>query len=220
MFVHSQMTYVSLAHRYWNSLWTPEENRKVYGDWSSIQGVGSNLKLVLAVQSPGPIPENAETALQALKRSADHRCLFTDVADFASRPSTLETITLWLVSQVVQIPLEFLAYLEVHESEKLKCRYRWDTREVRLTQKVGNLHLTVSGQVDSQTGLLFSRERLSTAVAEVFPQFSEPFETTEGWLKKLFGELHRRIPQLCELRVDLGGQKALRHSVNNGILDR
>lgn len=212
MFVHSQLVYVSLAHRYWNTLWTVAENRKVYGTSASCEGLGSNLKVVLGRKSVEAKELDFEESLRRLKALADHRCLFTEFTEFGSVASTLERITLWLARELNSPESEDWAYLEVHETDQLACRLESGLDRLEIVQKVGNLTLAVRGSVDESSGLVLPRDLLPQAVEEVFPLFEARFSSESEWANQLFAELRRRVPQLTSLSIDLGRQKSWRVS--------
>ncbi len=210
MFVFSQMVFVSVAHRYWNSLWSSERNRKVYGSLASAEGLGSNLRLVLAAKTHTTQVPEIGLALERLKSLTDHCCLFTDRDEFAQVPSTLENITLWMARCIPGLNEGQWFWLDVYETERLFCRYEFESGRVILGQKIGNLHLSIQGDVDEASGILLPRDCAASAVRDVFPAFSQPEADTSEWLQRLFCELSKKVPGLCELAVDLGRQKTLR----------
>lgn len=210
MFVQSQLIYVSLAHRYWNTLWTLNENRKVYGDSASVEGLGSNLKVVLSRTTLVDKELDFREGLGRLKTLADHRCLFTDFTEFGSMASTLERMTLWMARELNQPEADDWAFLEVYETEHLACRIEAGSSQMDLIQKVGNLTLKIRGVADEATGLILSRNILPEAVKEVFPLFEGPAGDEAEWMDQLFGALRERVPQLSSVVVDLGRQKSWR----------
>jgi hypothetical protein len=212
MLVQAKVIFVSVAHRYWHTLWSPEENRKAYGTLASVQGVGSNLKITLSCQVEADREPPWDVILNYLRERLDHRCLFTDEDVFRIRPSTLENIVLWLGSELAIIsPVDGGRWvgLEVCETDSIGCQLSWPDRLV-LKQKVGNLWLTLTGRVDQESGLMISREAASQAVARLFPRFAASIEDEEFWLSQLFHEFQKELPALVELTVDLGCQKSLR----------
>lgn len=213
MLIQSKVFFVSLAHRYWHTLWSLEENRKAYGAFASAQGVGSNLRVTLHCRTLDPGELQWDLVADYLRSRLDHRCLFTDEETFLARPSTLENIVEWLGRELADFSppggAEWVT-LEAFETESVGCLLCFADFSVRLQQKVGNLRLTFAHKVDSESGLLISRGAAPRAVAAVFPYFSRPFDDEREWLLQLFNQLQAHLPSLCELTVDLGRQKTLR----------
>lgn len=209
----SQSVYVSVAHRYWNIQWSEARNHEVYGRNASLEGVGSNLKLTLTVESESAGEAGLEAALKMLKELCDHRCFFTDIPEFIQKPSTLEAITLYLGEKLFSWPLPkgmHAARLTVAENESISCTV--DSRSVlRLTEKHLNLLCTVQSPLDPESGLVLPRGVIWQAVREIAPNFSEPATTdSAAWGRALFAALQIKVKALCELNIDLGSQQSLR----------
>lgn len=181
----SQSVYVSAAHRYWNSQWSHEKNVQIYGASASPEGVGSNLRLEFS----GP-----ESELLRLKQLIDHRCLFTDIPEFADRPSTLEKITEYLAARV---PAG--AGLRVYENDHLSCTCRGG--EITVSLKVMNLTVTVRAPIDAESGLAMDRALVTQEVKKAFAESAEgdPYP----WSQQLFSRLKSQIENLHSLRIDL-----------------
>src|SRR5690606_18321654 len=136
--------HVSLAYRCWNSLWSHEENQRRYGSLASPEGVGGNWRIEI-----GRDDENEaafDTELARLKGLVDHRCLFTDLEEFRTAPSTLENVTYFLGQNLFGRSDQW-AFLTVHENERLACTIGKDL-SLTLQLKIQNLTLTLEGSRD------------------------------------------------------------------------
>jgi hypothetical protein len=214
MFVQSQSVYVSSAHRYWNFQWSEARNREVYGAQASVEGVGSNLRLEIAVQ----VNENSgdadlRAAVAELKKLADHRCFFADVAAFAEAPSTLEAVTQYLAQKLFSQapPAGRWAYLTVAENEHLSCTVFPGSTDVEMRIRVLNLEMSIRRDVDSLSGLALDRREAWDSVRAVAPGFAEPAAAGEAaWAESLRQALEIKVKGLSELRIDLGSQRFIR----------
>jgi len=217
MIEQSQTIFVSVAHRYWNPRWSEAHNREVYGRNASHEGVGSNLALTLTVETDSTNELSLESPLQMLKNLCDHRCFFSDIPEFADRPSTLETISLFLGEKLFTYPMPNGARakrLKVAENDSLSCTvYAANAlKEVCISEKHLNLLCTVQLPVDPESGLTLARGVMWQAVREVAPQFSEPDPDVSRWGQALFAALEIKVKALRELEIDLGSQQSLRIS--------
>ncbi len=87
----------------WRKDWTPEENRRVYGE-EGPHGYGHNYRLEVAVEGP----MNPETSMiinltdldlilkEEVDAPLDHKNLNRDVAAFAGLPPTAENLAVWI----------------------------------------------------------------------------------------------------------------------------
>lgn len=193
----SQSVHTSLAFRYWNNLWSHEENRRRYGRMASPEGLGGNW----IIEVGGQVAEaDLRAPLSQIKALLDHRCLFTDIADFRDTPSTLENVTLFLGRQFLVGKFEFLT---VHESDSLACTFRGG--DLTLRMKVLNLTLDIKGSQD-ESGLMTSREQVTQAVIETHAQFANASDLRgDQWAQSVFEILKQRVHGLALVRVDLGG---------------
>lgn len=195
----SQTVYVSVAQRYWNPAWDPGRNREVYGDLASTEGVGANLRVRLLRESATE-PDWAPIVAR-LKAASDHVCFFTDVAEFRSKPSTLENVALHLARE--------FGPLEVYEHDTFGCRVRGD--ELTLLESVYNLECATTATVDTDSGLARGRAELGQAVRAIAPDFADDRGEAAGpWAERLFEALAARIPGLVTLSIDLGSQRRIR----------
>lgn len=206
---HSQS--VSVAHRYWNNLWSHERNREMFGTSASPVGVGSNLRVEVEVAGT-PAFDFAPVAAR-IKRLLDHRNLIDDEPAFADRPSTLESVAEFLAKDLfAQAP----AYGQWHglivwELDRFGCRVEPQATGVEFTFEVRNLVLTVEARIDAESGLAVRRADAVGAVEEIFTRFSHGSNETEFiWMERLYGDLKKRLPGLKSLSVDLGSHKLMK----------
>jgi hypothetical protein len=199
----AQSVYASTAHRYWNVAWDSAKNHQVYGQDASVEGIGSNLRLELAIQVNSDASEALLAApLAKLKSLVDHQCLFASDSPLGASPSTLENLTLWLV----RVNLGEWNYLKIWESERLSCTIRPGAHAVQMTFKEQNLTLEISAPVDPLSGLAVERALVKKAIV----QLNEINESDPVlWSEKLFRNLQNSIPGLCSLTVDLGRHESL-----------
>lgn len=209
----SPSIYVSVAYRYWNGQWSREKNLQVYGADASEEGLGGNFRLQATVRTqhvldPGAVQAILAAPLARLKGLVDHQCLFQEIPQFRTRPSSLENICEFLAADLFQQPLNGADWesLTVWETESLGCQ-RSVRGEVDLHMKCLNLMLTCRGPVDGETGLLIARPVIEHAVRQAFLAFSEP--AGENWGQRLFATLKRSLSNLRVLRIDLGSQEYL-----------
>jgi hypothetical protein len=210
----SNSVYVSLAQRYWNENWSPEENRLVYGNEASSEGLGSNMRVVPELEVAEQATETPlNEALARVKDLLDHKCLFVPGGALAARPSTLENIALFLAENLFQEPAAANRWhaLTVWETDHLACTvYPRRREDVVLHMRVRNLHLSLRGGVEAASGLLIERAKVATAVETAFAAFAGPFAGgREAWAPALFEELRKSLEVLVELRIDLGRHETL-----------
>lgn len=210
MIQHSGSVHVSLAHRYWNGLWSHEQNRRIYGDSASEEGVGSNLRVDIGLLAT--CREPLTNALTKIKAVTDHRCLFEDVPRFQKVPSTLERITQYLAEHVFAQSLEDgqWLWLDVHENGGLVCRARPHLQSMELTIKVRNLSLQIKGLVQEPSGLLIERSAASRAVDCEFLKVRDIKNSDESaWAHTLFENLQIKVKGLSGMAVDLGCHRTI-----------
>jgi hypothetical protein len=213
----SQTVFVSLAQRYWRPEWSPARNREVYGASASLEGIGRNLCLTVSA-----LPREANglasdldfsAPLAALKAYCDHRCLFTDFAEFRSRPSTTESLTLHLADYLFhRPPPEGASWraLSVREDDGFTCTAYPSEATLDIEFRVLNLTFTVRRPVDPVSGLSIARDIFWQAVRDVAPAFAEPARHgLEAWGGELFAALAARVEGLSQLAIDLGGHRTL-----------
>lgn len=154
----------SLGHRYCEETVGFGHNMKVRLTWA---GVPAANKLSSAFLR--------ETCLK-LKGLLDHRCLHEDYDWFSNHPGSLENITLFLRDQLLQFgipPQGQWQLLRVDEDRDLACEWSFPNEKLSLIfrfpmhvtgkqdQQWGGgtwmVHLYLQGQLDSSTGLLYSR---------------------------------------------------------------
>jgi len=200
----------SVAHRYWLLGRSAAENHRIYGSDASVEGIGSNLDVECTVAGVMD-----ESLLQApclnIKNRVDHRCLFEPGHELVNSPSTLEIITDWLAHQLFAWPLSEGTWhsIRVHESPELSCLQMKDG-ERELEFKALNLTLTLKAKLDSESGLMISRDRLRQSVRSVFLDFgARQNEDLEQWGRALFAAFKAQFPELHRLRVDLARQEFL-----------
>lgn len=209
----AQSVYVSVAHRYWNTSWTPEKNREVYGALASVEGVGSNFRLEAVVDFAGPGEFDFAPHLADLKAAVDHRCLFVDEARFQAAPSTTETVGRFLAETLFARPGPWVEFV-IEESPEAACAFRpgaLDAIEWRV--RVMNLRFTVERSLDSVSGLALARGELERAARKLGPRFAEPTgESPEAWAESLMNAFSLEVNGLSSLRIDLGSQRFLQVS--------
>ena len=189
--------YVSVAHRYWNERWSEAENRRHYGRLTSRDGVGSNMLVELGRYNAQPADLDVEAA--KVKQLLDHHCLFREVDDFKTSPSSLERICTYLQSQISALDL-----IRVEENSKLACQV--DAQGMTLEIQVMNLRLYFRGPL-GENGLILERERVTQAVIEEYKADpSTGDQSPSEWAQSLYEKLIRHLP-LIELRIDLGRQR-------------
>ncbi len=206
---HSQS--VSLAHRYWNNLWSHERNRSIYGRAASAEGVGSNLRVDLEVA--GALSFDFQPVSLKIKSLLDHRSLFDDEPEFLESPSTLEGVTCFLAREIFQTPLAEGRWnsLTVWELDRYGCRVRPELRGVEFTLAHRNLLLTFQSDVNPESQLAVDRASVERVLEEIFTQFSRGSNEPEFiWLERLFQVLQNRLAGLTSLVVDLGSHKIMR----------
>lgn len=214
MFELSQNCHVSVAHRYWTPALSAAENRALYGDLVSSEGVGSNLELRLGVrQAPEARDLDLSQYLGRLKSLCDHRCLFAEEDEFRERASTLERLTQFLAARVFPEPLPHAAwsFLEVTERAGLSCRATAEREDVTLIERAFNLTGYLRGAVDPVHGLVCPRGTFSRAVRTLAPRLAEATTLTpDAWANGLFESLRVQVKELQALEIDLGSQQRLR----------
>jgi 6-pyruvoyl-tetrahydropterin synthase len=167
MYFRRDATRVSLAYRYHNPQWDLAQNRTVYGEAHSIDGLGANMTIWLEVKgdlqpdSQLLIGEHDLRAMLArLKSLLDHRCLFEAEAWFQHRVPTLENIAIFL-SEKIDHPWHSLT---VQENENWRVKILSTSPEMLITYTwmdgFTKMEVTTKGQVDPVSGLAFSRERI------------------------------------------------------------
>ena len=200
----SRSVHVSLAYRYWNSRWSHEENRRRYGLLASPEGVGGNWRVEIGRNDDNEAIFGPRLA--SLKGLVDHRCLFTDLADFEQTPCTLENVTVYLAGRLFASNEQW-SFLTVHENDRISCTVRPDRDAVELNIKILNLSLTIRGD-RNEDGLMTSREQVTQSVIEIHRDFGNgDFQNEKTWAETLFAELQSRVAGLVSLRVDLGQGK-------------
>jgi hypothetical protein len=189
--------YVSVAHRYWDERWSDAENRRHYGRLASRDGLGSNMRIELG-KFEAKASELDAAAVQA-KQLLDHRCLFTEVAEFKTQSSSLERVCAYLQAQLPPLDL-----IRVEENSKVACQL--DGQGLTLEVQVMNLRLYFHGR-PGENGLIVDREKVTQAVIDEYGNdpLSEALSSAE-WARSLYEKLGRRLP-LNRLRIDLGRQK-------------
>jgi hypothetical protein len=201
MLLQGQSVYVSVAHRYWVPQWSPEQNRSVYGDQASADGVGSNLRLTVEAET------DPTARLGVLKKLIDHQNLFVNFVEFKQRPSTLENITLFLIGQLAGD----WQRLTVAENDNLACVFEKGQAYVTVVEKLLNLTFHVRRSVDPISGLGLRRGELMLVLRQVAPQFAEAGGVSErAWGQQLFARFAAEVKGLQELSIDLAGQRGLR----------
>ncbi len=193
----AQSVHASLAYRHWNNLWSHDENLRRYGSMASPEGLGGNWIVELA----GRVAEaDLHEPLGRIKSLLDHRCLFTDVAEFRDSPSTLENVTLFLGRQFLVGDFEFLS---VHESDSLSCTLRAGVLTLRF--RLLNLTLDIEG-VPDESGLMTSREQVTQSVIETHAQFANASDLLgDQWAQSVLENLKQSVRGLALVRIDLGG---------------
>ena len=103
----SRTIHFNAGRSLWRAEWSPEKNRRVYGD-EGPHGYGHNYALEVAVE--GEIdPETAmvinlsdlDRILQEeVDRPLDHKNLNRDVSEFARTPPTAENVAAWIWARV------------------------------------------------------------------------------------------------------------------------
>jgi len=204
--VLAQSIYASVAHRYWRQEWDSAKNTQVYGRDASPEGIGSNLRLELAVQADD---ESVLTApLAWLKRQVDHQCLFVEGSPLHRLPSTLENMAHWLADGVF-VQGSFHA-LTVWETERLACVVKPGKPTVQVIFKENNLTLQIEGRIDAESGLAVPRSIVHEAVHGAFEQLKENHNVDlAAWSEKLFLNLQPSVSGLRTLTIDLGRHKSL-----------
>ncbi len=188
-------TNASTAHRYWRDAWSAEKNAEVYGGDASSEGIGSNLCLEVAQHTELTGDEGVLLApLQHLKSLVDHQCLFDEPHALAGRPSTLENITAYLLSQAGACHS-----VTVAETERLWCRMtRESASSVEMFFRQGPLTVSLRAEVDPLSGLAVSR-------ASVLAVLSRQFGSREV----LIATLKKEIKNFKSARIDLGRHEYL-----------
>lgn len=217
--VVTRSAYASVAHRYWREDWSGEKNSAVYGRDASRQGLGSNLRLDLAVATENDDLDDRflSDALARLKARIDHRCLFLE-GEFGSQPSTLENITSGLAQNLLaEKPASGRWFaLTVWETEHLSCRkilypeYGEQYSGYRMLFKRRNLSLLFKGDVERESGLAVPRAAVAEAVEQCLVKLNA-FHAGDlkEWGRRLGLELRASLPKLQGLKIDLGRHKAL-----------
>jgi hypothetical protein len=203
--------FASVAHRYWNPDWDNGKNAQFYGADASVEGMGSNLRVEVALSSTNPVDERALLpALRRLQAAVDHQCLFLDSSPM--RISTLENISLHLSEMLFNEPAAQGNWesLTVWESERLACTVRPDREEVTMTFRMRNLTLEIAAAVDSASGIAVARAPIHRAVEDLYVKLNEFHNSdAEAWSRALFTHLASAIGGLNSLRVDLGRHTSL-----------
>ncbi len=195
---HSQS--VSLAHRYWNNLWSHERNRAVYGSSSSPEGVGSNIRVESEIAVEGDF--DFAPIAEKIKSRLDHRCL----------PYTLESLATELSREMFGFPLPGQARwrsLTLWELDRYAVRVEpGSVATVDFLLQYRNLLLQFRQPVEAESKLSVSRVASEQALAEIFTRFSTGSNEPEFiWLNRLFAAIRSRLPGVMALTVDLGSHK-------------
>ncbi len=195
----SRAIYVSLAHRYWASRCSAEENAARYGAQASAQGVGANMRIEV-----GRLRGNEEDLSRDLglaKKLLDHRSLFSEIDEFRDRPSSLENIVQFLSTHLPDVDV-----LRVEESDKIACSRSKGQADIGFEMQVMNLRLYFKGSVGAD-GLLVVRDQVTQAVMNEYREVPADAPHDEAaWAERLLAQLALRVP-LNQLRIDLGRQK-------------
>jgi hypothetical protein len=200
----------SVAHRYWHPGWPETENRETFGADAYPEGLGANLDVVVTAKNISSESE-LEPALIQLKSAIDHQCLFEGEHSLSRGPSSLERITEFLVENLKTLSLSHgeWAALEVKESSRLSCYWRAPS-EFSLRVRCFNLILTLTGPVDSDSGLILPHGAADQAVRRVFFATGNKVEhDLNKWGSGLFTALASELPLLTKLRIDLPRQEYL-----------
>ena len=99
----SRTIHFNAGRSLWRSEWSPEQNRKIYGE-ESPHGYGHNYALEVEVEGRIDRETGMVVNLTDLDRllheevegPLDHRNLNRDVPDFASVPPTAENVAAWI----------------------------------------------------------------------------------------------------------------------------
>jgi|GEM_PF-6504759 len=163
--------------------------------------VGGNWKIEVG----GDVEEHDLAApLAEFKALLDHRCLFTDLPEFATRPSTAENVARLLAAKLFARSPRW-SFLAIYETEDWVCVARKDGLEIQ--QKVLNLNLCVKVAANEES-LMTSRDRVTQSVIDLYRREPEPNNiNAREWATSLFAKLRGTVPGLDSLRVDLGGGK-------------
>ena len=118
----------SASHYYHNPKFTPEENQRVFGKCSNLNGHGHNYTLEVTVKGEVDERTGFVVDLKQLKdilesevvSAMDHRHLNKEVAEFASRIPTVENIALVIWNRLSpKLNRAKLHRVRVYESEDL-----------------------------------------------------------------------------------------------------
>ncbi len=204
---HSQS--VSLAHRYWNNLWSHERNRAVYGSSSSPEGVGSNIKVEAEIAVDGDF--DFAPVADLIKSRLDHRCLTDEVDEFSRQPCTLESVAAYLGRELFDSGLPGGARwrsLTLWELDRYGVRIEPGRATVDFFLHYRNLLVRFGGPVDAESRLAVSRVESEKTLAEIFKTFSAGTDEPEFiWLGRLYASIRSRLAGVMSLTVDLGSHK-------------
>ncbi len=125
----------SSAHYYWNELWSPEENERVFGKCANRNGHGHNYTLEVTVAGEVDAVSGFVVDLKELKGILerevvsvyDHRHLNLEVPEFAKRQPTVENIAVAIWGRLLgKIPQARLHRVRVYETPDLFADFYGD----------------------------------------------------------------------------------------------
>lgn len=136
--------------------------------------------------------------LDDVKRWLDHRCLYTDVPEFAGTDSTPEMVARAILRRHPEIER-----VTIHASETEACVAT--LKGTRLMIATHNLRLELEA---NESSLMTLRDQVTRAVNNLLGQYTEPSILNEKqWGERLFADLKRSLVGLVRLNVDLSGGK-------------
>ena len=138
----------------------------------------------------------ADAPFAEIKDWLDHRCLYTDLAEFRGQDCPPE-----LVGQLISSKYPDLAFVTIHASEDYSCTIL--PQKFRQSFRAANLRLELE---TNETRLMTSREQVTQSVMTLLPAYRETaFLNEKDWAENLFTDLQRALPRMVRLSVDLSG---------------
>ncbi|XP_046556469.1 6-pyruvoyl tetrahydrobiopterin synthase-like [Haliotis rubra] len=125
------------GHRLFSKDLTEEENVKIFGKCSSVNGHGHNYKVRVTLRGPvhpvtGMVFDSAllgSLMTECIMDVLDHKNINMDVPDFWDTVTTTENIVMFIWNQLKRkIPADLLYEVQVQASERNTVSYRGRTR--------------------------------------------------------------------------------------------
>lgn len=215
---------VSLAHKYWLSDRTSQENRRLFGSSASPEGVGHNFDIKLTFHH-SKSEEERQTTIRHVKEKWDHSSWLKIPP---GQCSSLEVLVWQLISEIETLIEE----VTVQESTHLRAVWSnknpgslgivhsrplsvlwWDGRGVKGGARL-KFDFSFEREFSVQDQVLFPRSLLESDLESYFLQIEDPgiklsrdVKENEKVLDALFNEIRAKIPFLVSIGCEMEMRK-------------